>query len=72
MKFLKITDCSDPHMWYANKVGKYVPFLREYEDCYLSREDEGFSNIVKLNEAKLVQCCTGNCNQGRDCPLRQL
>jgi len=70
MKALRITSCSDPLMWYADKVGKCVPFLKEYDDYYMSREDEGFANIVKLQDAEVIECCNGDCNQGRDCPLR--
>lgn len=70
MKFLKITSCSDPLLWYADKVGECVPFLKEYDDCYMSREDTGFANIVRRGDADVIECCNGNCNQGRSCPLR--
>lgn len=70
MKYLKIVDCSDPLMWYSKKIGKCVPLLQQYEDYYMSREDAGFANIVKLKDAIVVECCNENCDQGRNCPLR--
>jgi hypothetical protein len=42
-------------MWYRDKVGEYVPYLRTCEDCYMSREPAGFSNIVKLEDAEIVE-----------------
>lgn len=54
MKLLQITDCKDPMMWYADKVGECVPYVRTYEDCYLSREPAGYTNIVKLQDAEIV------------------
>ena len=47
MKALKLIKCSDPMMWYINKVGETVAFVREYDDCYMSREPAGYLNIVK-------------------------
>lgn len=56
-KRLLITNCSDAMMWYANKVGKEVDFIREESDCYLSREDAGFINIVKKCDAVILNVC---------------
>lgn len=55
MKLLQITDCKDPMMWYADKVGECVPYVRTFEDCYLSREPAGYANIVKLQDAEIVE-----------------
>lgn len=55
MRELLITQCSDSLLWYRNLVGTKVPFLRQYEDCYMSREPSGFANIVKLTDAILVE-----------------
>lgn len=54
MKMLYIENCSDGLMWYADKVGKFVPFVREESDCYLSREPAGYTNIVKKQDARIV------------------
>ena len=56
-KRLLITNCSDAMMWYANKVGKEVDFIREESDCYISREDVGFINIVKKCDAVILNGC---------------
>lgn len=55
MKLLQITDCKDPMMWYADKVGECVPYVRTFEDCYLSREPAGYTNIVKFEDAEVVE-----------------
>jgi hypothetical protein len=55
MKLLQITDCKDPMMWYADKVGECVPYVRTFEDCYLSREPAGYANIVKFEDAEVVE-----------------
>lgn len=52
---LLIVACSDPMMWYANKVGHYVPYLGEWVDGYKSREPAGYINIVKKADAIIVQ-----------------
>lgn len=54
MRKLKITGCSDGHMWYAGLVGQVVPLLREEHDVYLSREPAGYTNIVRKPDAKPV------------------
>lgn len=43
-------------MWYAEKVGHSVVFLRDLksEKCWLSREDAGFSNIVRYVDGELI------------------
>ena len=55
MKALKIVKCSDPLMWYQNKVGETVQLVREYEDCYMSREPAGYLNVVRLEDAEIVE-----------------
>lgn len=51
---LKIIKCSDSLMWYSNLVGQVVPYVREYSDCYMSREPAGYLNIVKLEDAEII------------------
>lgn len=55
MKSLLITGCSDSLLWYSNMVGQTVPLLREYPDCYMSREPEGYANIIKKYDAEIVE-----------------
>ncbi len=54
LKKLLIIGCSDGMMWYANKIGHEITFLREESDCYLAREDAGFVNIVKKQDATIL------------------
>lgn len=57
MIVIRITDCSDHKLWYAHLVGKYVPFVRHLlsDNCFMSREPGGYSNIVRLQDAELVE-----------------
>ena len=54
MKALKIISCSDSLMWYRDHVDTIVPLLRVYSDVYLSREPAGYSNIIHLRDAVIV------------------
>jgi hypothetical protein len=54
MKAIKINKCSDLRMWYYDHVGKIVPLVRIFEEEYLTREPSGYSNIVKMYDAELV------------------
>lgn len=53
---LEIINCNDPLMWYSGMIGQRVPFIRVLvsENCYMSREPKGYSNIVKMNDARIV------------------
>ena len=42
-------------MWYADLVGKEVPLLREIAEGYLSREPSGHTNIVKREDAEIIE-----------------
>jgi hypothetical protein len=42
-------------MWYRGKVGETVLLVREYEDCYMSREPAGYLNVVRLEDAEIVE-----------------
>lgn len=59
MKAIKITKCSDPLLWYRDLVGAYVPFLRNTGDTYMSREPAGYANIVRLQDAEVVEVDKG-------------
>lgn len=65
-KMIKITGCSDSLLWYKNKVGDYVKFLREYDDCYMSREPSGFANIVKKCDGIVVDTAVVNIEPGHE------
>lgn len=41
-------------MWYSNKVGENVKFVREESDCYISIEDAGYTNIVLKEDGVIV------------------
>ncbi len=51
---LKIIKCSDPHLWYADRVGEELPLIREYSDCFMSREPEGYMNVIRKSDAEVV------------------
>ncbi len=51
---LKIIKCSDPLFWYCKLVGQILPLVREYDDCYMSREPDGFANIVRKEDAEVI------------------
>lgn len=54
MKKLLITKCSDPQLWYAGLVGKTVELLREDSEGYWSREPSGYTNIVRREDAQVI------------------
>lgn len=56
MKTLLITKCSNSLMWYRNLVGQVVPLVRYLHDerCWLSREPDGFVNIVRKTDAVVL------------------
>lgn len=51
---LFIHKCSDPQMWYATLVGKYVEFLWEDSEGFWSREPAGYTNVIKRTDAKVI------------------
>lgn len=55
MKALHITGCTDGMMWYADKVGRIVPFLWEGDTFYMSREPAGYTNIVLKKDAEFIE-----------------
>lgn len=55
MKALRIVACADRSWWYRDLVGKVVPLLREIPEGYLSREPAGYSNVVKRQEAEVIE-----------------
>ena len=55
MKYLFIKSCTDPLLWYVEKIGQCVPFLYEDEEYYWSREPAGYKNIVLKKDAQIVE-----------------
>lgn len=52
---LRIVRCSDPQMWYADKIGQVVPFYGMWHEAYMSREDAGYLNRVEFCDAEIVE-----------------
>lgn len=55
LQMLYITSCTDPLMWYSDRVGQFVPLLRRLpEGGWGSQEPDGHKNIVKALDAEEV------------------
>lgn len=54
MKKLRIENCSDPQLWYADLVGQKVELLCEDSEGYWSREPSGYTNIVRREDAQVI------------------
>jgi hypothetical protein len=53
---LRIIKCSDPSMWYANKIGQSVPYLGVWpESGFHSLDDGGYHNVVKFEDGEVHQ-----------------
>ncbi|MGY8872195.1 MAG: hypothetical protein ACKVJE_17290 [Pseudomonadales bacterium] len=55
MKQLKIIQCPDPMRWYADLVGKLVPFISDVGNEYKSRQPSGHVNFVQYDDAEIVE-----------------
>jgi hypothetical protein len=55
MQMLLIEKCDDPMMWYADNIFELVPYRGKFTEGYKSVDNEGFTNIVKFDDAKLVE-----------------
>lgn len=56
MKRLLIKQCPDPQRWYAEWVGRTVPYLGDPGDGeYRSREPEGYINFVRHEDAEIIE-----------------
>lgn len=55
MKLL-IHSCTDGMLWYSNMIGQTVPYVRTiaHEGIYISKEPAGYTNIVHMKDAKIV------------------
>lgn len=56
MKAIRIVKCSDSMMWYRNKVGHIVEYLREDDQYLWSREPAGYSNIIRREDGEVTEC----------------
>lgn len=54
MTKLLITDCNDALMWYSSRIGELVPYCGEEDSVYWSRDNGGFTNIVRKEDAIIV------------------
>lgn len=55
LQMLYITSCTDALMWYADRVGQFVPLMNRLpEGGWLSQEPGGLSNIVHKLDAEEV------------------
>lgn len=54
MQMLRITQCHDPLMWYADFVGELVPFCGKWREAYKSLDPSGLLNQVKFEDAEVV------------------
>ncbi|MDH1551014.1 hypothetical protein [Pseudomonas juntendi] len=52
---LRIIACGNRTWWYRDLVGKVVPLVRHISEGYLSREPEGYTNVVKGHEAEIIE-----------------
>ena len=55
MPRLLIKRCPDSQMWYRDKVGQTVPYEGKWPEGYKSREDAGYLNIVRFEDAEVVE-----------------
>jgi len=49
---IKIQRCSDPHMWYADKVGQWIRVERWDVDGIWAREPAGYINIIRFEDVE--------------------
>ena len=57
MKAIKIIDCCDGHLWYANNINHTVVYLGEDKELpvYWSRDNGGYKNIVYKRDAEIIE-----------------
>lgn len=49
-----VTKASDPKYWYATEVGKVFEVIVEDKTEYVVRDTEGYLNIIKKEDAKVI------------------
>lgn len=51
---IKIIKCNDKLMWYSSMLGSTLYVVREDEDYFWCREPDGYLNIVKKEDAEVL------------------
>lgn len=54
-RVLRIDRCPDPLMWYRDLVGALVDYRGRDADGYWSREPAGYVNVVRPDDATLLE-----------------
>ncbi|MAN51201.1 MULTISPECIES: hypothetical protein [unclassified Marinimicrobium] len=54
MKAIYIEKCKDSQLWYWELVGETVPYIRDIDEGYLSREPAGYTNIVRREDGRVI------------------
>lgn len=56
MPTVVITGCRDHLMWYARRIGKAAPLIRDLptENSWLVREPSGHSNVLRYEDGLLM------------------
>ncbi len=47
---VEIKQCSDPHMWYSDRVGQTIPVVKVDRDGLWAREPAGYINIIRFED----------------------
>ena len=55
MQMLLIEKCDDPMMWYVDNINELVPYRGKFTDSYKSTDNDGFINIVRFEDARIVE-----------------
>ena len=51
---LRVIACSDPQLWYSHYISRVFPVISREKDVYWVVDVEGYSNIVKKQDAEVV------------------
>lgn len=51
---VKITRCPSQSLWYNSFVGQIFSAYREYDDSYLVRTPDGYSNIIFKTDCEAI------------------
>lgn len=51
---VKITNCTDPMLWYADHIGNDYEVSIETRDYYVVIASDGFNNIIYKKDAQII------------------
>lgn len=51
-RVVQIQRCTDPHMWYVDRVGQLISIERVTVDGLWAREPAGYINIIKFEDVE--------------------